>query len=293
MNIINGILISEKIKQEVFIQVLELKKTYGISPSLSVILVGNDPASSIYVRTKEREANKLGMHSKLIKLYSDATEEEIINQVHMLNADSSVHGILIQLPLPAHINEQHITEAINPLKDVDGLNPFNMGLLASGNPRFVPATPLGIQQMILRSGYDLKGKHVVVLGRSNIVGRPISNLLSNKSDGGNATVTLCHSYTNNIDEICKSADILIAAIGIPNYVKSHMITNRTIAIDVGINRVDDINAKKGYKLVGDIDYNNVFNKVAAITPVPGGVGPMTIAMLLENTLKATLLHVEN
>ena len=293
MDLINGVKISEEIKQEIFEQVIEFKNTYNRSPGLSVILVGNDPASSVYVRTKEREANKLGMISNVIKLNSNVTEEELINQIYILNNDHNVHGILVQLPLPDHINENIITEAINPLKDVDGLNPFNIGLLTSGYPRFIPATPSGIQQILLRSGYNIQGEHVVVLGRSNIVGKPLSNLLSMKSLGGNATVTLCHSRTNNIVDICRSADILVAAIGIPNYVTSHMVSKKVVAIDVGINRVNDSNSKKGYKLVGDIDFEDVANKISAITPVPGGVGPMTIAMLLENTLKAALIQAKN
>ena len=293
MDLINGVKISEEIKQEIFEQVIEFKNTYNRSPGLSVILVGTDPASSVYVRTKEREANKLGMISNVIKLNSNVTEEELINQIYILNNDHNVHGILVQLPLPDHINENIITEAINPLKDVDGLNPFNIGLLASGYPRFIPATPSGIQQILLRSGYNIQGEHVVVLGRSNIVGKPLSNLLSMKSLGGNATVTLCHSRTNNIIDICRSADILVAAIGIPNYVTSHMVSEKVIAIDVGINRVNDSKSKKGYKLVGDIDFEDVANKISAITPVPGGVGPMTIAMLLENTLKAALMQAKN
>ena len=293
MDLINGIKISEEIKQEIFEQVREFKNIYDRSPGLSVILVGDDPASLVYVRTKEREANKLGMISNVIKLNSNVTEAELINQIYILNKDHNVHGILVQLPLPNHINENIINEAIDPLKDVDGLNPFNIGLLASGYPRFIPATPSGIQQILLRSGYNIEGQHVVVLGRSNIVGKPLSNLLSMKSLGGNATVTLCHSRTNNIVDICRSADILVAAIGIPNYVTSNMVSKKVIAIDVGINRVSDSKSKKGYKLVGDIDFEDVSNKISAITPVPGGVGPMTIAMLLENTLKAALIHTKN
>ncbi len=292
MKLISGTDISKVIKQELFDRVTEFKDNYHFAPSLSVILVGEDPASSVYVRTKQREAEKIGMLSTIIRLNSNITQDELIKHIYRLNNDSDTHGILVQLPLPGHINETSITESIDPLKDVDGLSPTNIGLLASGVPRFIPATPLGIQQLLLRSGYEIQGKHVVILGRSNIVGKPLSNLLSIKSASGNATVTLCHSYSNDIETICRSADILVAAIGIPNYVKSHMISKDTIAIDVGINRVESINEKKGYQLVGDIDFEDVSNKVLAITPVPGGIGPMTIAMLLENTLKAAFLHAE-
>ena len=292
MNLINGTDISRAIKQELKNDVLEFKVKNHFTPGLSVILVGDDPASLVYVRTKQREAEKLGMNSNVIRLKMDVTEEELINHIQQLNDDPDVHGILVQLPLPDHISESRVTESIDSFKDVDGLSPTNIGLLASGVPRFIPATPLGIQRMILRAGYEIQGKHVVILGRSNIVGKPLANLLTMKSSRANATVTICHSYTNNIEAVCRSADILVAAIGIPNYVKPNMVSKGAIAIDVGINRVDETTLEKGYKLVGDIDFENVRNKVLAITPVPGGVGPMTIAMLLENTLKAALLHAE-
>ena len=262
----------------------------GRSPGLSVVLVGDDPASAIYVRNKQRGADEVGILGETISMPKSATENEVIRVVNELNSDPNCDGILVQLPLPEHIDEGRVTLSIDPLKDVDGLHPFNSGLLAAGEPRFVPATPGGIVQILVRTGNDPMGRHVVVLGRSNIVGRPLSNLLSLKGKGGNATVTVCHSQTKNIEELCRSAEILIAAIGIPEYVTSDMVSDGVVAIDVGINRVSAPDRKRGYKLVGDIDFLSVSQKASAITPVPGGGGPMTIAMLLSNTLLAARLH---
>ena len=288
--IIDGIGLSRQVKSEVSDSVKRLKMETGRSPGLSVVLVGDDPASAIYVRNKQRGADEVGILGETISMPKSATENEVIRVVNELNSDSNCDGILVQLPLPEHIDEGRVTLSIDPLKDVDGLHPFNSGLLAAGEPRFVPATPGGIVQMLVRTGNDPMGRHVVVLGRSNIVGRPLSNLLSLKGKGGNATVTVCHSQTKNIEELCRSAEILIAAIGIPEYVTSDMVSDGVVAIDVGINRVSAPDRKRGYKLVGDIDFLSVSQKASAITPVPGGVGPMTIAMLLSNTLLAARLH---
>ncbi len=288
--IIDGNCLSGQVKSEIIDSVKRLKMETGRSPGLSVVLVGDDPASAIYVRNKQRGADEVGILGKTILMPHSSTENEVIRVVNELNSDSTCDGILVQLPLPHHIDEGRVTLSIDPLKDVDGLHPFNAGLLAAGKPRFVPATPGGIVQMLLRTGNDPSGKHVVILGRSNIVGRPISNLLSMKGQGGDATVTVCHSRTKNIEELCRSAEILIAAIGIPEYVTSNMVSDGVVAVDVGINRVGAPNRKRGYRLVGDIDFLGVSQKASAITPVPGGVGPMTIAMLLSNTLLAAQLH---
>ena len=288
--IIDGIGLSKQVKSEVSDSVKRLKMETGRSPGLSVVLVGDDPASAIYVRNKQRGADEVGILGETISMPKSATENEVIRVVNELNSDPNCDGILVQLPLPEHIDEGRVTLSIDPLKDVDGLHPFNSGLLAAGEPRFVPATPGGIVQMLVRTGNDPMGRHVVVLGRSNIVGRPLSNLLSLKGKGGDATVTVCHSQTKNIEELCRSAEILIAAIGIPEYVTSDMVSDGVVAIDVGINRVSAPDRKRGYKLVGDIDFLSVSQKASAITPVPGGVGPMTIAMLLSNTLLAARLH---
>ena len=288
--IIDGIGLSKQVKSEVADSVKRLKMETGRSPGLSVVLVGDDPASAIYVRNKQRGADEVGILGETISMPKTVTENEVIRVVNELNNDPNCDGILVQLPLPEHIDEGRVTLSIDPLKDVDGLHPFNAGLLAAGEPRFVPATPGGIVQMLVRTGNDPMGRHVVVLGRSNIVGRPLSNLLSLKGKGGDATVTVCHSQTKNIKELCRSAEILIAAIGIPEYVTSDMVSDGVVAIDVGINRVSAPDRKRGYKLVGDIDFLSVSQKASAITPVPGGVGPMTIAMLLSNTLLAARLH---
>ena len=286
--IIRGSDMAEEIRAEVAAGVAEMRAKRGAVPGLAVVLVGDDPASAVYVRNKERAALEAGMKSEIIRM-STATEEDVLSAVRRLNADARVHGILVQLPLPDHISENRVIESINPHKDVDGLHPFNMGLLMAGRPRFVPATPSGIQQMLIRSGFDPSGKNVVTLGRSNIVGKPIANLLMQRADGANATVTVCHTRTRNLEEITRQADIIIAAIGQPRYLKADMIKEGAVVIDVGINQIDAPERKRGYRLVGDVDYRAAREKAAAITPVPGGVGPMTIAMLLTNTLKAARL----
>jgi methylenetetrahydrofolate dehydrogenase (NADP+)/methenyltetrahydrofolate cyclohydrolase len=284
--LIDGKNLSAQILNEIAENVGELKKRSDITPGLSVVLVGDDPASDIYVRSKERAALKVGMVVKLIRMPRQSSEDKIIEIVQSLNNDINYHGILVQLPLPDHVDQNRVITSINPHKDVDGLHPFNAGLLAAGEPRFIPATPGGIREILLRTNNDPSGKHVVVIGRSNIVGRPVSNLLSLKGKGGDATVTVCHSRTKNLTDICRSADVIIAAIGIPNFVRGDMVSEGVVAIDVGINRVNAPKKKRGYMLVGDIEFESVSRKASAITPVPGGVGPMTIAMLLSNTLYA-------
>ena len=289
--LIDGKAISESIKLEVKMSVCRLFEECSMIPSLSVILVGDDPASSVYVRNKKSSAINLGMESQIINFPELVTREELLQQIQILNQDDNCDGILIQLPLPAHLDENEILCTIDPQKDVDGLHPQNVGLLSMGAGSLIPATPAGIREMLLRSGNDPKGKHVVILGRSNIVGKPLFNLLSQKGHGGDATVTLCHSMTNNLKDITKRADILVAAIGIPNFVTSDLVSSGVVAIDVGVNRIEDSTRSRGYRLTGDIDFEGVSRKASAITPVPGGVGPMTIAMLLKNTLKAVLRKI--
>lgn len=289
--IIDGIEIARGIRNEVAVGVKEMRSKHDVQPGLAVILAGNNPASAVYVRNKEKSALEVGIYGESFRLPEDVSEREVTDLVHRLNNDGRYHGILVQLPLPPHISENRVVEAINPLKDVDGLHPYNIGLLVGGRPLFVPATPAGIQQLLIRAGYDPDGKHVVVCGRSNIVGKPVSNLLMQRLVGSNATVTVCHSRTSDISNITRQADILIVAIGKPLFVTAEMVKEKTVVIDVGINRLEDPQKRRGYRLVGDVDYDSVHVKVEAITPVPGGVGPLTIAMLLQNTLKAARISV--
>ena len=290
--IMDGKLISQEFSEEISQEVQSVKHAYGIVPGLAVVLVGNNPASMVYVRNKSKAAEKVGMHSLTKRMPADASGDEIISIIQSLNDDPSYHGILVQLPLPNHVNEDEIIASINPAKDVDGLHPMNVGLLGAGIPRFVPATPGGIREMLLRTGNVPSGKRVVIVGRSNIVGRPLSNLLSLKGRGGDATVTVCHSRTKDLKEVTRSAEILVAAVGIPSYITTDMVSEGVVVIDVGINRVDDSTRKSGYSLKGDVDFDQVSQKASYITPVPGGVGPMTIAMLLSNTLKAAKISNE-
>ena len=262
---------------------IETLSTKGIVPGLCVVLVGEDPASQIYVRTKSKKLKSLGLVSETIRLDADVTEQKLLSIIEDLNANSKFHGILVQMPLPKHINSQNVINSINPTKDVDGFHPENVGWLSIGKPRFIPCTPKGIMRIFSHYNIDLTGKDIVVIGRSNIVGRPMSILVS--SNNANGTCTVCHSRTKNINDYSRNADIIISAIGVPNFLTSDMIKKDSIIIDVGINRIDSDN-EKGYKIVGDADYDSVFDKVSKITPVPGGVGPMTIAMLVENTIEA-------
>ena len=283
--ILRGAPIAERIRAEVAEGVAEMREKHGMVPGLAVVLATDDAASDVYVRSKERAAIEAGMESETVRI-PGASQDEVLEAVRRLNADERIHGVLVQLPLPDDVSESAVIESVDPLKDVDGLHPFNMGLLMAGMPRFVPATPAGIQQMLLRSGLDPSGKNVVVLGRSNIVGKPVANLLMQRAEGANATVTVCHTRTRDLAEITRAADIVIAAIGQPRYLTADMVSEGVVVVDVGINRIEAPDRRNGYRLVGDVDYRAVREKAAAITPVPGGVGPMTIAMLLSNTLKA-------
>ena len=271
--------------------VAEMQQKHGITPGLAAVLVGDDPASAIYVRNKRRACDEVGMVSNTILLPTDATNEQVLAQVQALNNDQRFHGILVQLPLPPQVDERLIMESLDPSKDVDGLHPFNVGKLVQGRADFVPGTPAGIQQILLRNGHDPAGANVVVCGRSDIVGKPMAILLMQRADGANATVTVCHTRTKNMAEITRQADILVAGIGSPNVITADMVKEGAVVIDVGINRIDDASRKSGYRLVGDVDFAAVSEKASAITPVPGGVGPMTIAMLLVNTLTATRLSI--
>ena len=260
-------------------------KEKGITPGLAVVLVGEDPASQVYVRSKTRTFKKLDLFTQTYTLPKDTRQDELLGLIKELNNDNSYHGILVQLPLPKHIESDKVINAIDPKKDVDGFHPENAGLLAIGRPRFIPCTPKGIMRILEQYKIDLNGKHVVVVGRSNIVGRPISILTSMKMDGANATTTICHSGTPNIQYHTKTADVIIVALGVPSFLDHKMIKKDAVVIDVGINRIDADN-QKGYKLVGDADWQSIEKKASAATPVPGGVGPMTIAMLVENTVEA-------
>ena len=264
----------------------EIKEEKGIIPGLALLLVGEDPASKIYVSSKEKSCAMVGFNSTIKRLPESSTEEEVLAIVNEWNEDDSIHGILVQLPLPKHIDEQKVIMAISPNKDVDGFHPESFGRLVIGLPGFVSCTPAGIMELLKRSNIETKGKHTVVLGRSNIVGKPIANLLYQKRPDANSIVTICHTGTDDIKYYTKQADILIAAVGVPEIIKADYVKDGAVIIDVGINRVEDSTRERGYRLVGDVDYKDVFEKVSAITPVPGGVGPMTIAMLLSNTFKS-------
>lgn len=264
---------------------LDILSKRGIIPGLCVILVGDDPASQIYVKTKSKKLQSLGLRSKNIYLNNDVSQNELIQTINGLNQDSNYHGILVQMPLPSHIDSQLIINSIDSTKDVDGFHPENVGWLSIGQPRFIPCTPKGIMKIFKHYNIELSGKDIVVIGRSNIVGRPMSVLVSSNGEWSNGTCTICHSRTKNLEQYTRNADVVISAIGKPNYLKADMIKKGSIIIDVGINRVEAEN-DKGYKIIGDVDYNSVIDKVSFITPVPGGVGPMTIAMLVENTIEA-------
>jgi methylenetetrahydrofolate dehydrogenase (NADP+)/methenyltetrahydrofolate cyclohydrolase len=283
--IIDGKQIAEKIKQEVRENTAKLYKDKGIKPGLAILLVGNDPASESYVRSKERNSENMDFHFVMERRNSDITEEEVLNLIDQWNNDDEIHGILIQLPLPKHIDENKVLTRLDPDKDVDGFHPINLGRLVVGLDGMVPCTPAGIVELLKRSDIETKGKHVVVLGRSNIVGKPVANLLYQKREGANSIVTICHSAAEDVFQYTKQADILIVAIGSANFIKEEHIKEGCTIIDVGINRIDAEN-EKGYEIVGDVDFYGVIGKASAITPVPGGVGPMTIAMLMSNTYKS-------
>lgn len=283
--IIDGKAIAAEIRNEVKVGVDELKAS-GITPCLAAVLVGDVPASQVYVRTKRKACEHVGLSSVLHTPAGDIPEAQLLALIDQLNDDPAVHGILIQLPLPDHVDEAKVIERLSPSKDVDGFHPSNVGKLVIGMDTFKPCTPAGVQELLVRSGIEIAGKHAVVIGRSNIVGKPMANLLVQKHRNANATVTVCHSRTRDLAALTRQADILIAALGSPHIVTADMVKEGAVVIDVGINRVDDASAKKGYRIVGDVDFDAVSQVASAITPVPGGVGPMTVAMLMVNTLKA-------
>ena len=282
--ILNGKDVAQDMRVEMKAEVEKLKSEHGITPGLSVVLIGEDPASKVYVRNKKRGCEEIGVHSEEYRFPADHSEEELLSLIGKLNEDPKVNGILVQLPLPKHINEEKVLIAIDPDKDVDGFHPVNVGRLMIGAPGFLPCTPHGVQQLMLRSGIEIEGKHVVVVGRSNIVGKPVAMILVQKKPGANATVTICHTGTKDIAAITRTADILIVASGRPNTITEDMVSEGVVVVDVGVNRVDDPTRKRGYKLVGDVDFEGVSKKASAISPVPGGVGPMTITLLLHNTI---------
>lgn len=283
--IIDGKAIAAEVRNEVKVGVDELKAS-GITPCLAAVLVGDVPASQVYVRTKRKACEHVGLSSVLHTPAGDIPEAQLLALIDQLNDDPAVHGILIQLPLPDHVDEAKVVERLSPSKDVDGFHPSNVGKLVIGMDTFKPCTPAGVLELLVRSDIEIAGKHAVVIGRSNIVGKPMANLLVQKHKNANATVTVCHSRTRELAALTRQADILIAALGSPHIVTADMVKEGAVVIDVGINRVDDASAKKGYRIVGDVDFDAVSQVASAITPVPGGVGPMTVAMLMVNTLKA-------
>lgn len=287
MQVLDGKALAERIREELKADVDAIRQAGGKIPHLAAVLVGEDPASQVYVRNKVRSCEQVGFRSSLIRKPETITQEELLDIVKQLNEDPDVDGYIVQLPLPNHLDEEAVNLAIDPRKDVDGFTPVNIGRMTLGLDAYLPATPNGIMVMLERYGIETSGKEVVVLGRSNIVGTPMAILLSRKRSPGNATVTICHSRTTNMKEHTLRADILIAAIGIPEIVTTDMVKEGAIIIDVGINRVDDSSRKRGYRLAGDVDYAGLKDKVSAMTPVPGGVGPMTVVSLLLNTLKAS------
>ena len=286
--LISGKEMAVSIREEIKERVTGLKED-GLTPGLAVVLLGEDPASQVYVRSKNKAATEAGIYSRQITMSEDTSEDELLGVVSGLNADPEIHGILVQLPLPDQIDETNVLSAIDPAKDVDGFHPVNVGRLASGDPNaLAPCTPAGVVEMLLRSGNDTAGKHVVVVGRSSIVGRPMAALLLRKGPGGNATVTVAHSRTPDLGAVTREADILIVAIGQPDLIRGDMVKPGAVVIDVGVNRVDDDTRERGYRLTGDVAFDEVKEVASAISPVPGGVGPMTIAMLLSNTLDAAV-----
>ncbi|MFL2575799.1 MAG: bifunctional methylenetetrahydrofolate dehydrogenase/methenyltetrahydrofolate cyclohydrolase FolD [Flavobacteriaceae bacterium] len=284
--ILDGKATSNQIKEELTIQVKQIKDAGKRPPHLAAVLVGNDGASLTYVGSKVRSCERIGYDSTLIKLDDDISQEALLDTIEKLNNDPLLDGFIVQLPLPKHIDEEVVLHAINPNKDVDGFHPTNFGKMALGMQTFIPATPFGIMELLKRYKLDISGKHAVVIGRSHIVGRPMSILLSEKGNPGNATVTLTHSRTQNLAHITREADIVVSALGVPNFLTADMVKDGAIIIDVGITRVPDADHPKGYVIVGDVHFDQVKEKASYITPVPGGIGPMTIAMLLQNTMLA-------
>ena len=283
--IISGTEVAKAIREELKIEVAELKEKHDLVPGLVTILVGEDPASQSYVSAKNKTAHALGIHSEQITLPADTSEQDLLAIVEKCNNDKNIHGILVQLPLPKHINETNVLYAIDPAKDVDGFHPVNVGKMVVGEDCFLPCTPHGILELLIRSGVETSGAEVVVIGRSNIVGKPIANLMLQKRKGGNATVTLCHTRTKDMAAHCRRADIIIAAVGVPKMVTADMVKDGVVVIDVGVNRIGKTADGKAI-LAGDVDFDAVKEKASYITPVPGGVGPMTITMLMKNTVQA-------
>ena len=291
--IIEGKEVAAKVHEEVAAGVAKFKEQHGTIPGLTVVLVGDDPASHSYVKGKERACEKVGIATETIPRDSSITQEELLAIVEGLNADRAVNGILVQLPLPKHLDEDAIIHAIDPMKDVDGLHPENAGLLMLGQPRFAPATPLGVQRILVEQNVDMNGAQVVIVGRSKLVGMPLTALLLQKGVGANSTVTVCHTGTKDIAAETRRADVLIAAAGFPGAITPDMVKPGAVVIDVGVSRVEDSTRKRGYRLTGDVEFDGASEVASAITPVPGGVGPMTIAMLLVNVLKAANLAATN
>ncbi len=291
--LIDGKALAEELRGEVGLEAAALLQRHGRAPGLAAVLVGEDAASQVYVRNKHKACQQAGLHSEVFRLPSDCPRERLLALVDLLNADPAFDGILVQLPLPAHLNEQEVLERIRPDKDVDGFHPINVGRVLAGLPgAFAPATPAGIVELLRRSGIPTAGAHVVVLGRSNIVGKPLASLLMQKGPGADATVTVCHSRSRELADHCRRADILVAAIGRARFVSADMVKEGAVVVDVGINRIEDPTAPKGSRLVGDVDFDAVAPRCRAITPVPGGVGPMTIAMLLKNTVESARRRLE-
>jgi methylenetetrahydrofolate dehydrogenase (NADP+)/methenyltetrahydrofolate cyclohydrolase len=291
MQLLDGKKTAEDIKGEIAAEVQKIKDNGGKVPHLAAVIVGNDGASLTYVGSKVKACERVGFESTLVKLPSTTTEIELLNKIKELNENDDIDGFIVQLPLPEQIDEQKVLMAVDPSKDVDGFHPENFGKMALDMSTFIPATPFGILELLERYGVETKGKHTVVIGRSHIVGRPMSILMGRKGFPGNSTVTLTHSYTKNIEDITIQADIIITALGVPNYLKADMVKDGVVVIDVGITRVPDDSNAKGYVITGDVDFENVSKKSSFITPVPGGVGPMTIAMLLKNTLLAREMRI--
>ena len=286
VKLLDGVEASKSLRAQVAKGVLEMQQKHRVTPGLAAVLVGDDPASAVYIRNKERACAEVGILSEVFRLEHDASEGQLLETVASLNADPKYHGILVQLPLPDAVDPLRAIESLDHMKDVDGIHPANLGRLVVGSPRFVPCTPAGVQQLLLHNGYDPAGKHVVICGRSQIVGLPLALLLMQRREGANATVTVCHTGTEDLASITRQADILVAAMGRAGAITADMVSPGTVIVDVGVNRVPDPQSKRGYRLAGDVDFEGVSEKVEAISPVPGGVGPMTIAMLLVNTLAA-------
>jgi methylenetetrahydrofolate dehydrogenase (NADP+)/methenyltetrahydrofolate cyclohydrolase len=291
MQLLDGKKTAEDIKSEIAVEVQKMKNNGEKVPHLAAVIVGNDGASLTYVGSKVKACERVGFESTLVKMPSTTSETELLKKIKELNEDPNIDGFIVQLPLPEQIDEQKVLMAVDPSKDVDGFHPENFGKMALDMSTFIPATPFGILELLERYGVETKGKHTVVIGRSHIVGRPMSILMGRKGFPGNSTVTLTHSYTKNIEEITIQADIIITALGVPNYLKANMVKDGVVVIDVGITRVADETHPKGYVITGDVDFENVSKKASFITPVPGGVGPMTIAMLLKNTLLAREMKI--